>query len=128
MASSLGFDGGLTCALKVTDLDRSLQWYQDVLGFELLYRVDEIGWCELKTEVSNVNVGLSQVETCGGDGNAILTFGVKDIERARKQLEDKSIRFDGPTQTIEGMVKLATFFDPDGNALMLYQDLQRQAS
>ncbi len=127
MASDLGFNGGLTCALKVTDLDTSLKWYQDVLGFKLLYRVEEIGWCELATEVSRVNVGLSQVEKCGGDGNAILTWGVKDIEHARKQLEEKSIRFDGPTQTIEGMVKLATFFDPDGNAMMLYEDLQGQA-
>ncbi len=126
MASNLGFDGGLTCALKVTDLDASIKWYQEVLGFEFLYRVDEIGWCELKTAVGNVNVGLSQVETCGGDGNAILTFGVKDIAHARKQLESRDIRFDGPTQTIEGMVKLATFFDPDGNALMFYEDLQRQ--
>ncbi len=128
MASSLGFDGGLTCALKVTDLNKSLKWYQDMLGFELLYRMDEMGWCELKTEVSNVNIGLSQVEACGGDGNAILTFGVKNIEHARKQLEGQDVRFDGPTQTMEGMVKLATFFDPDGNALMLFQDLQKQAS
>ncbi len=126
MASNLGYSGGLTCALKVTNLDKSLAWYQDTLGFELLYRVDEIGWCELRTNVDNVNVGLSQVEKCGGDGNAILTFGVKDIEHARKQLEGRDIRFDGPTQVYEGMVKLATFFDPDGNALMLYQDLQTQ--
>jgi len=126
MASSLGYNGGLTCALKVTDLDHGLKWYQDHLGFTLLYRVDEIGWCELATEVPGVNVGLSQVEKCGGDGNAILTFGVKDIDAARGQLESKDVRFDGPTQTIPDMVKLATFYDPDGNALMLYQDLQGQ--
>ncbi len=125
MASSLGFDGGLTCALKVTDLEASVKWYQEQLGFEFLYRVDEIGWCELKTHVSGVNVGLSQVEKCGGEGNAILTFGVRDIQAARTQLEERNVRFDGPTQTIEGMVKLATFYDPDGNALMLYQDLQK---
>lgn len=33
------------------------------------------------------------------------------------------MRFDGPTQTIPGMVKLATLFDPDGNTLMLFQSL-----
>ncbi len=126
MASSLGFNEKLTCALKVTDLDKSLKWYQDHLDFTLLYRVDEIGWCEMATEVSGVNVGLSQVEECGGDGNAILTFGVKNIDDARSQLEDKDIRFDGPTQTIPDMVKLATFFDPDGNSLMLFEDLQGQ--
>ena len=125
MASSLGYDGGLTCALNVTDLDKSLTWYQDVLDFKLLYKMNEMGWCELATSVERVNVGLSQVEQAGGKGGATLTFGVTDIDAARQQLEAKDVRFDGPTQTIEGMVKLATFYDPDGNALMLYQDLQR---
>jgi len=124
MASSLGYDGGLTCALNVTNLDRSIAWYRDVLEFEFLYRVDDIAWCEFKTPVARVNVGLSQVEEAGGKGGATLTFGVKDIDAARKQLEGRKVRFDGPTQTIEGMVKLATFFDLDGNALMLFQDLQ----
>jgi hypothetical protein len=36
------------------------------------------------------------------------------------------VKFDGPTQEIPGMVKLATFFDPDGNAMMFFQDLQTQ--
>ena len=125
MASSLGYDGGLTCALNVTDLDKSLTWYQDVLDFKLLYKMNEMGWCELATSVERVNVGLSQVEQAGGKGGATLTFGVTDIDAARQQLEAKDVRFDGPTQTIEGMIKLATFYDPDGNALMLYQDLQR---
>ena len=125
MASSLGYDGGLTCALNVTDLEKSLAWYQGVLGFKLLYKMDEMGWCELATSVERVNVGLSQVEEAGGKGGATLTFGVTDIDAARKQLEGQDVRFDGPTQTIEGMVKLATFYDPDGNALMLFQDLQK---
>jgi catechol 2,3-dioxygenase-like lactoylglutathione lyase family enzyme len=128
MDSNLGFDGGLTCALKVSDLESSLKWYQDMLGFELIYKMKDMGWAELKTPVERVNVGLSHVEKCGGDGNSILTFGVKDIAHARDKLESRNVRFDGPTQTIEGMVKLATFFDPDGNAMMLYEDLQGQPS
>ena len=126
MASSLGYDGGLTCALSVTDLEKSIRWYEDVLGFTLLYKVDEMGWCELRTEVSGVNVGLSQVEKAGGAGGTTLTFGVKDIAGARKELEAKDVRFDGPTQTIPDMVKLATFYDPDGNTLMFYQDIQKK--
>ena len=125
MADALNYDGGLTCSLNCTDLKRSIQWYQDTLGFKLLYQVDEMGWCELASAVTRVNIGLSQVEKAGGKGGATLTFGVKDIDQARKTLEGKKVRFDGATQTIEGMVRLATFFDPDDNALMLYQDLQK---
>lgn len=127
MASELNYDGGLTLSFEATNLDRSIAWYQDVLGFKLLYRVDEIGWCELATEVAGgrVNVGLSQVEKPRGKGGATPTFGVKDIAKARATLEGKKVRFDGPTQEFPGMVKLATFFDPDGNSLMLFQDLQQ---
>ena len=50
-------------------------------------------------------------------------FGVGDIAVARGALEEAGVRFDGETETIEGMVSTATFYDPDGNALMLAQDL-----
>ncbi len=123
MAANLGFDGGLTCAMQCTDLDRSVEWYQKVLGFELLYRVDELGWCEMKSCVDCVNVGLSQVESPEVKGGATLTFGVKDMDRARAELESKDVPFDGETMTIPDMVRLSTFYDLDGNKLMLYQDL-----
>ncbi|MFC2173585.1 VOC family protein [Acidobacteriota bacterium] len=126
MPSPLNFDGGLTCALNVTDLKASIKWFQDMLGFKILYQMDDMGWCELATEIPGVNVGLSQVEKAGGPGNATLTFGVKDIDSARKQIEEKGVRFDGPTRSIEDMVKLATFYDPDGNVLMFYEDLQKK--
>ena len=124
MAPDLGFDGGLTASLGVSDLDRSIAWYQENLGFEILYKVDEIVWAELKSPVKDVNVGLSQVETLEVKGGATLTFGVKDIDKARASLEDRGIEFDGETVTIPEMVRLATFFDPDGNKLMFYQALQ----
>jgi predicted enzyme related to lactoylglutathione lyase len=126
MASPLGYDGGLTASMGVTNLDCSIAWYRDVLGFTLLYKVDEMAWCELATEIKGVNVGLSQVEKASPQGGATLTFGVKDIDAARKRLEGGKVKFDGATMTIEGMVKLATFYDPDGNKMMLFQDLQKK--
>ena len=123
--SNLAYDGGLTCALQVRDLEAGIAWYRDVLGFSLLYHMAEMGWCELATAVDRVNVGLSQVEDPEVKGGATLTFGVRDIDAARSRLEEQDVRFDGETQTIPGMVKLATFYDPDGNKLMLYEDLSQ---
>jgi len=121
---AIGYDGGLTCALGVSDLDRSIAWYRDTLGFDLLYRTDDIAWCELKTGVERVNLGLSQVEEPGGKGGATLTFGVADIEAAKAELDSRHARQDGPIRDIPGLVRLLTFYDPDDNALMLYEDLQ----
>jgi len=122
---AIGYDGGLTCALGVKSMDASVAWYRDVLGFELLYRLEDISWCELSTDVAKVNVGLSEVEEPGGKGGATLTFGVADIEAAKAELDGRGVRQDGPIQEIPGMVRLLTFYDPDGNALMFYQDLQQ---
>lgn len=122
---AIRFDGGLTCAMGVSDLDRSIAWYRDTLGFDLIYRLDGEAWCELGTGVERVNLGLSEVEEAGGKGGATLTFGVQDIEAAKSELDSRSIRQDGPIRDIPGLVRLLTFFDPDDNALMLYEDLQR---
>lgn len=118
------FDGGLTCGVNVTDIKASMKWYQEVLGFELLYYMEKLGWCELKSSIERVNVGLSQVEKMPPPGgNAVLTWGVKNIETAKTTLENRGVKFDGDIRIIEGMVKLATFYDIDGNCFMFYQDL-----
>ena len=119
----LDFDGGLTCAIQCADLDKAVAWYEKVLGFELLYKIDEMAWAELKSPVANVSLGIGQVETPMVQGGATLTWGVIEIDEARSKLEANDVRFDGETQTIPEMVKLATFFDPDGNSLMFFESL-----
>jgi catechol 2,3-dioxygenase-like lactoylglutathione lyase family enzyme len=124
--AKIEWDGGLTCALGVKDLAASIAWYRDVLGFEHMYTVEEIAWCELSTGVARVSVGLSQRENPGGPGGAVLTFGVKEIGAAKAALAAHGVRMDrdGQIEHIPGMVKLVTFYDPDGNTLMLYEDRQ----
>lgn len=122
-AASIDYDGGLTCGLNVASLDVSIPWYQNVLGMTLLYRRDDIAWCELSTGVSNVNVGLGEGQEVKQGGGATLTFGVTDIEAAKATLDAAGVRQDGGINEIPGMVKLLTFYDPDGNAMMFYQDL-----
>ena len=126
MAEPITYDGALTVSMPVSDLDKSIDWYQKVLGFELQYRVDDIGWCEVVSPVANVNVGLSVVEN-PNPGGATPTFGVKDINAARATLEANGVRIDGDVVTIENMVSLLTFYDTDDNALMFFQMLTDNA-
>jgi predicted enzyme related to lactoylglutathione lyase len=73
--------------------------------------------------MEEVNVGIGQHETLEPRGGATLTFGVIDIDAARASLEAHDVRFDGETTEVPGMVRLATFYDPDGNTFMLAQRL-----
>ena len=119
------YDGAVTCAIGVNDMNKSIEWYKEVLGFELLFKGDEIGWCEFKTPVPGTTVGLSQVEKLEQGGGATLTWGVEDIDASKAELEKLDVKFDGEIQVIPDMVKLLTFFDPDGNTFMLAQDLTK---
>lgn len=121
--SEADYDSGLTCALKVTNLESSIAWYKSVLGFELIYMKEEIGWCEMRSPVTKVNVGLSETEKIESrGGNSVLTWGVRDIDDCKRKLAKENTRFDGEILVIPGLTKLLTFFDPDDNCFMLYQD------
>lgn len=117
-------DETITFAISVRDRHASTQWYADMLGFEVLYHADEVGWSEMSTHTPGVTLGLGE-QTEPSPGNSIPVFGTPDISASRNALEAASVRFDGETMEIEGMVKTATFYDPDGNAIMLAQDLTR---
>jgi catechol 2,3-dioxygenase-like lactoylglutathione lyase family enzyme len=121
--SQIAWANHMTAALGVSDIDRSIAWYRDVLGFEVIYKLDDWGWAELRSPIAEVNVGIGQTEEVEPRGGATLTFGVADIDGARGHLEAHDVRFDGETSEVPGMVRLATFYDPDGNSFMLAQRL-----
>lgn len=124
MNEPFAFDGELTLALGVRDRQASAAWYAEHLGFTLLYDAPEIGWCEMATPIPGVSIGFSEVDE-PGPGGPVPTFGVRDADAARARLEAAGVRFNGPAVEHEGLVRLSTFYDPDGHALMLAQNLAR---
>jgi catechol 2,3-dioxygenase-like lactoylglutathione lyase family enzyme len=117
-------DSTITIALSVTDRARAAAWYKKHLGFEQLFAIDEAGWTELSTNTPGVTIGLGDAEEVKA-GNTMPVFGVPDFDKARAALEAEGIVFDGDTIEVEGMVKVAAFFDPDGNPLMIAEDLSQ---
>lgn len=112
----------ITIALSVKDRHASAEWYESMLGFKVLYHADDVGWSELSTATKNVNIGLGE-HTEPAPGNCVPVFETFNIENDRQKLEQAKVKFDGETIVAEGMVKTTTFYDPDGNALMLAEDL-----
>lgn len=123
--SLISLQNTITLAISVRDRHTSAQWYSDTLGFELIHHIDEAGWSEMHTKTEGVTLGLGE-QTEPVPGNTVPVFGVADISAARRSLEAAGVKFDGDTETIEGMVSIATFYDPDGNAMMLAEDLSGQ--
>ena len=120
----INFNGTITLSSSVSDLEASLAWFKDVLGFDETFKVAEAGWAEVSTPAEGVSIGLAQTdEPVDRDGGTTPVFGVDDIDAARAELEAKGVKFEGETVELPGMVKLATFFDPDGNSYMLAQSL-----
>jgi catechol 2,3-dioxygenase-like lactoylglutathione lyase family enzyme len=121
--SGIEYDGRAVCALEVADLEQSLRWYEQALGFEVVHRLESWGWAELSTPLPGISIGIGQVEKPKIEGGVVVTFGVHDIDKARAHLESLGTRFDGETRQIADEVRLATFYDPDGNTFMLAQRL-----
>ena len=116
--SLISLDQTITIAMSVKDRHASAKW----LGFELLYHADDAGWSEIQTNTAGVVIGLGE-HTKPAPGNCVPVFGIADLDTARQKLEKAEVKFDGETDVVEGMVKTTTFYDPDGNALMLAEDL-----
>jgi len=114
----------LTVSILVSDWDAARAWYREKLGLEEGFVVD--GWAELNGPLGVV-VGLSALngEPHPGAGGVTLVFGVEDIAAARSELEANGVQFLGPTDETPGMVRLASFQDPDGNVMMLAQNLMQ---
>ena len=116
------YTGEVTIAVNVSNMERSIEWYRDAFGFELIYKLDDWGWCELSTPLEGVSIGLGQTED-EARGATSPTFSVVDIEAAKKHLESVGATFEGDINVIEGMVKLASFKDPDGNPFGVAQNI-----
>jgi catechol 2,3-dioxygenase-like lactoylglutathione lyase family enzyme len=100
----------------VSDMDRALRFYRDVLGLKLVSR-DYV----TRFEVDGVLFELVPVPHHGsiqGNGNARLCLGVYNVEEALAELQRKGVRT-SKTQTKEGV--LGSLTDPDGNEVCLWQ-------
>ena len=111
-------------SVGVSDYDRSLAWHRDVLGFPVVYELKEYGWGELKTPFG-FNIGVGQTETVT-PGNVTPTFGVRDIDEAIAYLREQDVKVED-WHEISGMVRLSTFYDPDGTSWMLAQTLDQKS-
>ena len=119
--------------LKVSDLDRAVAFYGDVLGFELRQRYGHQA-AFLAADGYHHHIGLNTWESAGGPPPPRGTTGLyhlailyptrADLGRALRRLVEHDIRLDGASD--HGVSEALYLHDPDGNGIELYWDRPRE--
>ena len=103
--------------LPVSDLDRAVGFYRDQLGLEQVHRDGD--WAQL--DANGLHIGLNASEDPRGEGGAIIAFQPQGgIESATEELRNAGTQITGDISE-HPWGRIATFEDPDGNDLQLYE-------
>ena len=109
----------------VSDLDRSIDFYENVLGMPLQFRDDEHGYASVEPE--GIRLGLARVAPDSPETSPLVGrhtgvgLGVPDLEAAHEELVAKGVRFPMPPAKQAWGGFMATIEDPDGNVFYLDQ-------
>ena len=103
----------------VADMEKSIAFYRDVLGFRLTSR-DYVARFDLGGVLFEL-VPNPPDNLLSGTGNARLSLGVNDIRQATRELQARGVATT-PIRNEPGGL-LSFFKDPDGNELCLWQYL-----
>jgi len=114
--------GGLA-TIYVTDMDRAVKFYTELLGLKLQYQAGN-DWAQVQAGATLV-IGLHPTHPggpqAGRKGSTEVGFELDEpIEAVHAKLTERGVTFDGPVMDT-GHIKLAYFKDPDGNPLYLSQ-------
>jgi predicted enzyme related to lactoylglutathione lyase len=123
----VGFDGLGTIGqihVSVTDVDRAVAFYRDVLGIPFLFRVPGQPMAFFDCDGVRLYLGVPESEDFRSRG--VLYFTVDDIDEAHRALAGRGIAFrDGPHvvhRTEDSELRMAFFTDHDGNNLALMSE------
>jgi len=119
--------------LRVGDLQRSIDFYVDVLGFHEVRRSDypdgkfTLAFLQAADDSGNgpmleltYNWGVEHYDLGSGYGH--VAYQVESIDEIGKALADAGLEFSwGPGETPDGRKKMAFIDDPDGYKIELIQ-------
>jgi catechol 2,3-dioxygenase len=120
--------------LKVADLERAIQFYAAVLGFEVMQRIGDSA-AFLGAGGYHHHIGLNTWESKGGDPPSRDATGLYHVAflyptrvalgRALRRVIDSGVRLEGASD--HGVSEALYLRDPDGNGIELYCDRPRDA-
>lgn len=107
--------------LPVDDIDRAADFYVEQLGLQERERGAD--WVSL--DAGGLQLGLNGSESPRGEGGAVIAFQPDGgLEETVEKLRERGIEFAGEISE-HPWGRIASFKDPDGNDLQLYEAPQR---
>jgi catechol 2,3-dioxygenase-like lactoylglutathione lyase family enzyme len=107
---------------RVADMKRSVQFYRDILGMELLYGGEGAGFSSLRAQESESAIlNLEQAQST--KGWARLIFHVADVDVLWQRFCDLGLRPESPRDASWGE-RYFHMLDPDGHELSFAKPLQ----
>ena len=103
----------------VRDLDRSVAFYRDVLGLDLL-KAESGRWAEFDSGGRRFALHAAAPGQPVQPGGATAVFEVGDLDRAKAELSARGVPF-GFEGDVAGYARFATFTDPDDNPVQLIE-------
>jgi catechol 2,3-dioxygenase-like lactoylglutathione lyase family enzyme len=103
----------------VSDMDRAVSFYRDVLGLQLMRR-DGDNWSVFDAGGRQFALHQALEGRPVSPGGATAVFSVDDLDRARGMLADRGVEF-GHEGDVAGYARFASFKDPEGNTVQLIE-------
>jgi catechol 2,3-dioxygenase-like lactoylglutathione lyase family enzyme len=119
--------------IPVSDVDRSIAFYADKLGFKMDFDVqptEGVRVVQFTPEGSGCSVGFGTgLDAYAGEPGSVrgLHLVVEDIDEARAELVGRGVEI-SEIQDFGGGVRGADFSDPDGNTLELQEMAWRKGA
>ena len=129
MSEQVNTDFGLNeigqIAVPVSDLDRAIAFYRDVLGMRFLFRAPPgLGFFDCK----GVRLLLDAPAKANSENfSSIIYYKVPDLQAAFETLSERGVNFEEEPQLVAKMpdheLWMAFFRDPDSNLLALMSEI-----
>ncbi|MGC7411159.1 VOC family protein [Pandoraea pneumonica] len=108
--------GRIAPTLSVTDLDRSLRFYTDVLGFEKVFEAGSpVGFVILKKDGAELHLSRDAQHRATSQNVAHLM--VANADALHNHLEQHRVRIVKGLRTMDIGLRAFVFADPDGNRI-----------
>jgi catechol 2,3-dioxygenase-like lactoylglutathione lyase family enzyme len=103
----------------VSDMERAVGFYRDVLGLDLIRR-DGDNWALFDAGGHRFALHSAGEGQPVAPGGAAAVFSVSDLDAGRARLADQGVSV-SHQGVVEGYARFASFQDPDGNTFQLIE-------